>query len=294
MEHPGGLSAWKHHVKSGFLDGIDYVRIPTAGANEDSITQLFETVLLNAPKSSYAVVSISHVLATTGQIMPISKLARIAHAHGALLIVDGAQSTGSVERLNLSSYGVDAYTISGHKGLLGPSGSGLLYISKQSRSYIQPGVLDDGYYGYSHSAGTAPLQTILGLGYSLDFIQACGGLDKVASHAKELAAQTHQGLLELQKSKRIPDLLLLSPSGCHSSIVTLGMPCGVNVQDIIANLRRHGFVVKNLADQEGAPKVFGNSLRVSYHMYNSASDVERFLRALENALDEALALLERN
>jgi selenocysteine lyase/cysteine desulfurase len=297
MEHPGGLSAWKHQVKSGFLTGIDYIAIPAPANSEEEIVQLFEAALRIKPKGYYAIVSVSHVLATTGMMIPISRLKSLVHGHGALLIVDGAQSTGSVIRLNLAESGADAYTISGHKGLLGPPGSGFLYIRTTAKKHIQPGMLDDGYCGYEHSSGTAPFQTILGLGYSLDFIQAAGGLSAVAMHGQQLAAQTQEGVQRLSTTK-FPGLKLLSPDynnlasqGLFSSIVTVAMPPAINVKDVITNLKDEEgvrFVVKDLADHKGVgvPKIFSAALRVSYHMYNSQNDVERFLRALETALEK--------
>jgi len=291
MEHPGGLSAWKHQVKSGFLSGIDYVTIPAPANSEESITQLFDAALRSKPKGHYKIVSVSHVLTTTGMIMPIRSIASLAHQHGALLVVDGAQSTGSVIGLNLATSGADAYTISGHKGLLGPTGSGFLYVQSKIKKYIQPGMLDDGYSGYEHSGGTAPLQTILGLGYSIDFIEAAGGLNEVAKHGQQLAIHTQKGLLRL--SKKFPGLIMLSPPphnqlnshGMLSSIVSVAMPPNVGVKDVIENLKdeQGRFVVKLLSSHGG---VFNNALRVSYHMYNSLNDVNRFLLSLEASLEE--------
>eukprot|EP00957_Ditylum_brightwellii_P127250 9702346-Ditylum_brightwellii.AAC.1 len=124
MEHPGGLSKWKYQVKSGFLSGINYVTILAPANSEESITQLFDAALQSKPKCHYKIVSVSHVHTTTGMIMPIWSIALLAHQHGALLVVNGAQSTGSVIGLNLATSGADMYSISGHKGLLGPTGSG--------------------------------------------------------------------------------------------------------------------------------------------------------------------------
>ncbi|HEY5548483.1 MAG TPA: aminotransferase class V-fold PLP-dependent enzyme [Coriobacteriia bacterium] len=68
-----------------------------------------------------------HASNVTGAIQPIADVADIAHEHGALLLVDGAQGAGHLE-VDLTALDVDAYAISGHKGLLGPQGVGLLYL----------------------------------------------------------------------------------------------------------------------------------------------------------------------
>ena len=60
------------------------------------------------------VVAVSHVLTTTGLVMPIAELAALAHAKGAILLVDGAQAAGGM-RVDVSALGCDAYTVSAHK-----------------------------------------------------------------------------------------------------------------------------------------------------------------------------------
>jgi cysteine desulfurase / selenocysteine lyase len=68
-----------------------------------------------------------HASNVTGAIQPIADLADIAHENGALLLVDGAQGGGHLE-LDLAALDADAYAVSGHKGMLGPQGVGLLYL----------------------------------------------------------------------------------------------------------------------------------------------------------------------
>ena len=283
MEHPGGVAAWEHYVEAGFLDGVDKVALPAPALSKDEIVEIFASAL----NDSYAVVCISHVLTTTGAILPLREIAALVREVGAVFVVDGAQSAGSVPHLNISATGADAYTISGHKGLLGPTGSGLLYIRETARTLIRPAALDRGFGAYTQSSGTVPLQTVMGLGYALDFISAAGGLTDVAVHGNRLAAMTREGLEEL--ALEIPGIVPLSPparSGMASSMVTVAFPSDVAVQDVISRLRdgRGRLVVKRLPDCEGGTKLVKNALRVSYHMYNSVDDVQRFLSLLEAAL----------
>ena len=84
-----------------------------------------------APAPTAAVVC-QHASNVTGAIQPIADLADIAHENGALLLVDGAQGAGHLP-VDLAALDVDAYAISGHKGLLGPQGVGLLYLRAGSR-----------------------------------------------------------------------------------------------------------------------------------------------------------------
>ena len=68
-------------------------------------------------------VAVSHVLWTTGRILPLAEIADAAHAAGALLLVDGAQSAGQLD-LHVEETGSDFYAISGQKWLLGPERHG--------------------------------------------------------------------------------------------------------------------------------------------------------------------------
>jgi cysteine desulfurase family protein len=78
------------------------------------------------PAPTRAVVC-QHASNVTGAVQPLAEIAGIAHANGALLLVDGAQGAGHLD-VDLTALGVDAYAVSGHKGLLGPQGVGLLYL----------------------------------------------------------------------------------------------------------------------------------------------------------------------
>ena len=114
-----------------------------------------------------------HAGNVTGTIQPVADLADIAHAHGALMLVDGAQAGGHLP-VDLAALGADAWACSGHKGLLGPQGVGVLYLAPdcepdelvaggtgagQSEEPLQPRVRPDRY-----EAGTPNTPGILGLG----------------------------------------------------------------------------------------------------------------------------------
>ncbi|HEU4537737.1 MAG TPA: aminotransferase class V-fold PLP-dependent enzyme [Polyangiaceae bacterium] len=73
-------------------------------------------------------VALSHVLWTTGEVLPLAAVAAEARARGALVLVDGAQAVGCVE-VDPAALGVDFYTVSGQKWLCGPSGTGALWVS---------------------------------------------------------------------------------------------------------------------------------------------------------------------
>ena len=94
---------------------------PTGLLDADAV----ERAVASAPTRA---VVCQHASNVTGTIQHIGDIVDIAHQHGALAIVDGAQAGGHLD-LDLPAIGADAYAVSGHKGLLGPQGIGLLYLA---------------------------------------------------------------------------------------------------------------------------------------------------------------------
>lgn len=124
----------------------------------------------------------THASNVTGTLFPIAELAEIAHRHGAAILVDAAQTAG-VYPIDIKAADLDLISFSGHKGLLGPQGTGALYISPRlvleplleggtgssSLSPFQPEVLPDRF-----ETGTPNGPGIAGLGAALDFILETG------------------------------------------------------------------------------------------------------------------------
>ena len=89
--------------------------------------------------------SISHVTCATGQILPVKTIGELAAAHGIWYFVDGAQAPGMLP-VDVRDIGCHAYATSGHKWLLGPKGTGLLYVRRDALNTIDP------TYGGGYSA----------------------------------------------------------------------------------------------------------------------------------------------
>jgi cysteine desulfurase/selenocysteine lyase len=189
-----------------------------------------------------------HASNVTGAIQPIGDIADIAHENGALMLVDGAQAAGHMN-VDLAALDVDAYAVSGHKGLLGPQGVGLLYL--------RPGLdvaelLQGGTGGGSseeesqpqgrperYEAGTPNTPGIAGLG---------AGARLWLAHGEEWRAQEQRIFRGLKEGmSAIPGVTVFGPASDEPCVPTLSLVSDRMDGDRIAFLldRRYGIAVRS-------------------------------------------------
>jgi selenocysteine lyase/cysteine desulfurase len=262
QEHEGGEVCWKH---VGRRYGIAIDRIPIGpldapGAILDRLTAAW------TPNTR--AVSVSHLITTTGLRMPVADVAALARARGALCIVDGAQALGHVT-VDVRAIGCHAYAASGHKWLLGPKGTGLLYVSRDAEDRIQPIQREDGRRFVAGSVGMGSLPLIAGVGAAIEAMQA-RGMDAVERRIMELRERVYRGL------EALPALTLASPSAPFGSgLVAARVPPGLPSDLLRERLReKHRVIVKMVE------KRWFNGIRLSAHVFNTDADVDAALEAL--------------
>src|SRR5690606_12993961 len=91
--------------------------------------------LRRAIRSNTRMIALIHASNVTGSLQPLEPIAEIARQHGLLLCVDGAQTVGHVP-IDVEALGIDLLAASGHKGLLGPLGTGILYIGPRAEEQL--------------------------------------------------------------------------------------------------------------------------------------------------------------
>jgi selenocysteine lyase/cysteine desulfurase len=228
-------------------------------------------------------VFVSHVTCTTGQIFPVADIARLAASKGILFALDGAQSLCQFP-IDISASGADFYTASGHKWLLGPKRTGILYVRKDRLDALTPTIVG----AYSDRAnslldrrlelrssaqrfeyGTQNGALIYGLEAAADFVSTIG-LDAVWKHNQALAEACVAGL------GAIPGVELLSPSepASRSAMVTFHFP-GRDNRQVASTLVQRRLRVRSVT--EGGL----DAVRVSFHVYNDGNQVERLLQELK-------------
>jgi selenocysteine lyase/cysteine desulfurase len=264
QEHEGGELCWKH-VARRYGVTIDRVPIePTdaPGAIVDRFAAAFT--------SSTRVVSVSHLITTTGLRMPIADLAALARARGALCVVDGAQALGHV-KVDVRALGCHAYAASGHKWLCGPKGTGLLYISQDAEDRIQPIQREEGRRFVAPSIGMGSLPLVAGLGAAIEAIALFGGIDAVERRVMALRARVYDGL------RALPGLTMASPppGPLGSGLVAARVPATLPSDVLRDRLRvKHRVMVKMVE------KRWFNGIRLSAHVFNTEADVDAGLAAL--------------
>jgi len=220
------------------------------------------------------VISLSHVFSSTGLRMPVAEIASLARSRGMLCVVDGAQAVGAI-RVNVRELGCHAYATSGHKWLLGPKGTGLLYIAKDARPAIRPMAYEDGYNTYRSSNGVVNLAAIMGLGTAIRYLDAAD-MAKVEAHNLRLRNRLAERLAALN------GLTLVSPPAGEqaSPMLTALLEERFDRRAVTrALLERHQVAIRPTHPEFGF-----NGIRFSMHEFNTGADVDRAADALRREL----------
>lgn len=226
---------------------------------------------------------ISHVTCTTGQIFPLKEIANLAKSKRILFAVDGAQAVGQTP-VELKNWGVDFYAFSGHKWVLGPKRTGVLFVQNDKLDAIQPVTVgaysDDGYnlesrtLNYHPTAqrfeyGTQNESLFHGLQTGAEFIQTIG-VNRIIERNRIMAEKFYNGL------KSISEITLLSPEEekYRSSMITFKSRSH-DYREISSYLTEKRIRVRVV------PEANLEGIRVSFHLYNNESDVERILMEIK-------------
>lgn len=280
-EHPGGAMPWLALMKE---KGVVVKTFEPGLTPEDNLNQIEANITRRT-----RVLSISHITCTTGLLFPAKEVCQLAKSKGLITVLDGAQVVGMIP-IDLHEIGCDFYATSGHKWLLGPKGTGLVYVSEEMRRMFKPtfvGAYSDKHYDldqrrleYKESAdcteyGTRNTALVLGLGSALDFLSTIG-MKEVAARGASLAAYLKQKLRE------IPNIKVLTPMDprASSSIVTF------KVKDRKHTEIQHMLVHKYKMRTRPVGEHHINAIRVSLHLYNNFEEINRLLKALGEIIEK--------
>ena len=233
-------------------------------------------------------VCLLHASNLTGTIMPIDAVGQIARRKGVLFMVDAAQTAG-VLPVDVEKQKIDILAFTGHKGLLGPQGTGGLYIRPglNISSFIEGGtgslseqVYQPDFMPDKFESGTPNTPGIAGLGAGIEFIRETG-IKEIHSHEQELTDTLLQGLRDIER------VILYGPrdSNRQTAVVSFNIrerDCGevsMLLDQKYGILCRSGLHCAPLAHRTLGTLRTG-ACRISPGLYNIKDDIDKVVRAV--------------
>ena len=283
MEHHSNIVSWQIlAAEKGFT--IRYIPVLPDGTLD---MEKYAALLRDYPVKLVSVVHASNVV---GTINPVAEMARVAHEAGALMMVDGAQSTPHFP-IDVQALDVDFFAFSGHK-MLGPTGSGVLYGKRALLEEMPPWMgggdmisrvqLDGSTWNalpYKFEAGTPSIAEAIGLGCAVDYLSEIG-MDRVKAHEEAITAYA------LDRLSEVPGLTLYGPEADKKGAVATFTMQGIHAHDLAQLLDAEGVAIRAghhcampLHDCLGIPA----TARASFYLYNSFAEVDALIAALESA-----------
>lgn len=265
------------------------VTVEHAGCDANGVLDYDELEQLVTPGTRAVVVT--QASNVTGNAVDVERVAAVAHAAGALVIVDASQSAGTAH-IDMQAMGLDVVCFTGHKGLMGPQGTGGLAVAEGID--VAPWAMGGtGVHSFDElqplewptrlEAGTLNGHGIAGLSAGLDFIEARGGIEAIAAHERALAGRFLAGVRE------IPGITLYGAfdQPTRSAIVSL------NVGDIdsaeISDALMQGWGIATRPGAHCAPlmhRALGTErqgvVRFSFGYFNTDEDVDTAIDALRD------------
>ena len=244
--------------------------------------------LENALQEGADYLVISHASNVSGNVVDIDRVAELCKHFCCLLIVDAAQSTGSI-KINMQQSGIDILCFTGHKGLFGPQGTGGIALNGDFD--IEPfRVGGSGVQSYLHEqplelpthleAGTLNGHGIAGLSAALDFISRIG-IDAIHEKEMELANHFLEGIRDIEGIKLYGDF-----ASRHVGIVSLNLGCTDSA--IVSDVLSQSYKIATRPGAHCAPLIHKalhtdsqGVVRFSFSYFNTVEEVDLGIRALK-------------
>ena len=279
VEHHSNILPWQQlRDRLGLT-----LRVAPTDATGEFDLGAFEALL--SPRTK--LVAVTHLSNVTGAVLPVERIVELAHAQGALVLIDGSQAAPRLP-VDVRALGCDFYAVTGHK-LYGPTGIGVLWGRYDLLEAMPPWQTGGGTIlnvEYAHTdylepphrfeAGTPNIAGAVGLVRAVDFIETVGR-DAIRAHEEAL---TGYGLDRLS---RIPGLGLVAGGQRRLSILSFNLD-GIHAHDVGTVLDQHDVAVRvghhcaqPLMDKLG----IAGTVRASFGVYNDEADIDRLAAAIE-------------
>jgi len=278
MEHHSNLIPWQVVSQR---TGANLKVVPITDEGILDLTQI-EQLLSERTK----IVSVVHVSNVLGTINPISELSKKAHEVGAVIVVDGAQSTPHMP-INVQELDCDFFACSGHK-MYAPTGIGVLYgkapLLESMEPYQTGGSmilhvsLEKAEYAHTpqkFEAGTPNIEGVIALGSAVDFLQSIG-MHEIYHYESALVQYAYEIL------SQIPGVHILGPKKPRAGVVSFTMDCA-HPHDIGQILDEEGIAIR--AGHHCAQPIMerygiSSTARASFAVYNTVDEIDQLAEAI--------------
>ena len=281
MEHHSNLVPWQLVCQQ---TGARVRAVPITDAGELDL-EAFDRLLGGRTR----LLAVGHVSNALGTVNPVRELTRRAHAQGALVLVDGAQSAPHLP-IDVVELDCDFFACSGHK-LYGPTGVGVLYGRAAVLAEMPPwqgggDMIDQVTLEHStwaapparFEAGTPPIAEVIGLAAALDYVESVG-LDRIGAWESELLR------LATTRIGELPGVRVVGTAPEKAAVLSFLLD-GVHPHDLGTILDDEGVAVR--AGHHCAQPVMARfgipaTVRASFAFYNTAEEIEALARGVARA-----------
>ena len=245
----------------------------------------------NLLDSKVKLVAVNHVSNAIGTINPIAEMIQLAHAHGAKVLIDGAQSVAHLD-VDVQALDIDFFAFSAHK-LFGPTGVGVLYGKRELLESMPPYqgggemIKEVSFEGttynelpYKFEAGTPNIADVIALSAAIDYVNA---LSKEALFTQELALLAYA----TEQLSTIPGLKIIGTAPDKIAVISFVID-GLHPQDIGVLLDKFGIGIRTGHHcVQPLMKRFGllGTCRASFAFYNTFEEIDLFVKALRRTIN---------
>lgn len=235
-------------------------------------------------------VAVNHVSNAIGTINPIATIISLAHAKGAKVLIDGAQSVAHID-IDVQALDMDFFVFSAHK-LFGPTGVGILYGKRDLLDQMPPYqgggemIKEVSFSGttynelpYKFEAGTPNIADVIAFGAAIDYVKSQGTEELMKQEQALLAYAT-------DKLTAIPGLRIVGTAPEKIAVISFVVE-GIHPQDLGVLLDKFGVAIRTghhcaqpLMQRYGLV----GTCRVSFAFYNTLEEIDRFIVALERSI----------
>ena len=278
LEHHSNIVPWQMMTKKNNAK----LKVIPLKENGELDLKVFENLISDKTK----LVFVNHVSNALGVINPIEKIIEIAHKNGAVVLIDGAQSSAHFD-IDLQKLDVDFFTASAHK-LCGPTGIGFLYGKKELLDLIPPymgggEMISDvtfektTYADLPHKfeAGTPNISGAIAFGYALDYLNNIG-LDNIKKYEDYLLEYA------TNKLKQIDGMIIYGDTPNKTSVISFNIE-GLHAYDIGSILDKFGIAVRT--GQHCAQPIMdyfkiSGTVRASFSFINTIEEIDELIKAI--------------